>query len=962
MPTSYFLKFKQLACQLTPTQLSLPIALALLMTGWVFPEFSYTQYPLDHLDRISFGVATLNDFDVTARVMFFYKRFLFVGLSFLLLLVPYVQLNNQIKASSSKAIWDGLGLILLALVIFKTLNFDTNALILVTLTGLAAVTLSFRATSKTQLDILVLNFIFSSAICVFIFDLNGLTLKTSLPSFVYCLTGCWLLLSLPSLNKLTSGRMLSKLLPFMLCIGFISPLSFEIHFVLSELKVAHIPIVTIYLIAVGLLGITCLATSKPRANLGTLSVRSLTIFLSALCTNCFYQPIAPFDWRPFEVANRVLPIQAFYEFGKIPIVQELNSHLLSEIFFPFLYTFIHGYQSINFLSYDFWIWPIYYLLCFLFLARFFASQYLALATVLFFPFLTKLIPDYFSIALLVPFAFDFFRTRPTYYSAMVLSTFVVFTVTWRLDLGIAVTMASFAIVVLDLFSTSILRTIKIRSLAFAGFSWFGIFFISYYLLYLIVGSELESNLNSALKYFSSLQSFGYLELSNSISSQFLAHYYLLPLMVVLSGATIVLLKDRFKDLVDFQYWSLLFLIGFYLANFQRGLVRHSFIENRAYHLSSFVYFIVGSLVFLCFQKSSRKGAVFLSSFILPSSALILFFQFPFSYPQSLFSKLNLETSSENARYRATSLESRDPVPQNYKDSFIAPLKLFMDQNFSEQSTFLDFINNPILYFYTGRQNPSYFSQGLLSSHDIDLQLKYIDRLKHYDIPIVLFYSLPPLSHENGTDGVPNPVRYPLIAEFIYQNYRPFTVLSGKIIWLRKDINSAAIVGRNEKLETLAKRLSLESKVFDLKHLPYLLGRDLGKQKHSIALKPDLETQRTSPQWNFVLPSNLPSRSSTTIVFEILNPTDYDLSLQLGYQGSDGSASSKLSFIVRPSNAPAHYLVRVSSQYDWWVHNPNIIQLKPTHYSKQKWDESELSRYSHLLISSASIYLDRSLEP
>ena len=113
----------------------------------------------------------------------------------------------------------------------------------------------------------------------------------------------------------------------------------------------------------------------------------------------------------------------------------------------------------------------------------------------------------------------------------------------------------------------------------------------------------------------------------------------------------------------------------------------------------------------------------------------------------------------------------------------------MDENLSEEQTFLDFSNNPMLYYYCQRSVPSYFCQSLQNTVTDFQQLSQLNKIDTSLVPIVIYQNIP-RGWGDQTDDVPNNMRQYLIAEFIYQHYEPYTVINHKAIWTTKSFKSS----------------------------------------------------------------------------------------------------------------------------------------------------------------------------
>lgn len=78
------------------------------------------------------------------------------------------------------------------------------------------------------------------------------------------------------------------------------------------------------------------------------------VLLVAIVAFVNYQPVIDQPRGLFEIANPANGIMRAFEFGEIPILEALSSHLPSEQAFKHLYTLLNGYNgSLDFLIYDF---------------------------------------------------------------------------------------------------------------------------------------------------------------------------------------------------------------------------------------------------------------------------------------------------------------------------------------------------------------------------------------------------------------------------------------------------------------------------------------------------------------------------------------------------------------------------------------------------------------------------------
>ena len=172
-----------------------------------------------------------------------------------------------------------------------------------------------------------------------------------------------------------------------------------------------------------------------------------------------------------------------------------------------------------------------------------------------------------------------------------------------------------------------------------------------------------------------------------------------------------------------------------------------------------------------------------------------------------------------------------------KDTYLE-FKDFLDQNLSQKQSFIDFSNTPILYYYCQRSSPGYFCQNLQNTVDDHLQLALIKAYQSADLPIAVF-SHYPRKWFDKTDGIPNTLRYYLIAEYIFLNYEPYSVINGKSIWIKK--------GKTVNWSNIGQDTLIEQPInLKYKHASKHLGQFLKtRELHNFEIHSDLELMENS---------------------------------------------------------------------------------------------------------------------
>ena len=526
-------------------------------------------------------------------------------------------------------------------------------------------------------------------------------------------------------------------------------------------------------------------------NISTLHLLSFTTLVVILFSG-LYTPFSVQITDTFELANPAVPHMRILKDGEIPLVDFMSSHMISEQFYGYIYHLFHGYGgNLDFHSYSFLYEFLFQLLVFLFLNRLFKNPILALVFVVFFPYARYFFGrDYFWSILGFYMLYELI-IKQTVYTYLAWFFMTVLLICWRLDTGAAFLMASpiFIGLVLITSNQKIHFSPLLKALAI---------FISVSGLLVLIAIQLRSstylwdNFNNALSYVTSNQAHGTSSQSNLYNHLFYVVHLLLPFIAFVSIFTnVFILKktDRKED--SHKYRLLLCSLFFYLiflANFQRGVVRHNFLMEYDHMLTSTFYlaFILQMIAYSPKYLSTefRFYAMFGGGFLIILMVKVF----------HLSAKIPLQNSMESIfMSRKSNIELFSQRKGIVKDSvfsvnYYMDFKKFMDDNLTENQTFLDFSNNPMLYYYCQRRVPSYFCQSLQNTVTDYQQLSQIKSIDTALVPMVIYQNVP-RGWGDQTDDVPSSMRQYLLAEFIYKNYEPFTILNNKSIWVTKGLRS-----------------------------------------------------------------------------------------------------------------------------------------------------------------------------
>ena len=526
-------------------------------------------------------------------------------------------------------------------------------------------------------------------------------------------------------------------------------------------------------------------------NISTLHLLSFTALVVILFSG-LYTPFGVQITDTFELANPALPHMRMMKDGEIPLVDFMSSHMISEQFYGYIYHLFHGYEgNLDFYSYSFLYEFLFQLLVLLFLNRLFKNPILALVFVVFFPYARYFFGrDYFWSILGFYMLYEL-TIKQTVYTYLAWFFVTVLLICWRLDTGAAFLMASPIFFGLALITSN-------QKINFSPLLKALAIFISVSGLVVLMAIQLRSssylwdNFNNALSYVSSNQAHGTSSQSNLYNHLFYVIHLLLPFIAFISIFTNVFILKKTDRKIDVDKYKLLlcslFFYLIFLANFQRGVVRHNFLMEYDHMLTSTFYlaFIFQMIAYSPKYLSTefRFYTMFGGGFLI--LLMVKVFHLSAKIPlQISMESIFLSRPSNNELFSQKKGIIKDSVfSANYYDG----IKQFMDKNLTDNQTFLDFSNNPMLHYYCQRSVPSYFCQSLQNTVTDYQQLSQIKRIDTALVPMVIYQNVP-RGWGDQTDDVPSSMRQYLLAEFIYKNYEPFSIINNKAIWVTKGLRS-----------------------------------------------------------------------------------------------------------------------------------------------------------------------------
>ncbi|MCC7233228.1 MAG: hypothetical protein IT242_09810 [Bacteroidia bacterium] len=777
----------------------------------VYSLFSGASFPLDNFSGRPVSIATFDGIDIRERMHFFYLAFLiflFSALVFSWLIRKYGNIFSrqdlEILNSLSLA-----GFILMPFLVMEG-NMRPSIHLILSLMMLAVAGACIKIFKNIRDENIPYAGLFGwlALLSVSIYFIPDLLRNSfpgghfvSIPVFILFVTG-GLLITL--LLKWGRNKNFSDVISFWqsrtLPLAFIPLLSVaatELCMICNQRGWLHLTPAPVFLAGVLFLMILVLVRKNkdkfPWASDRILSIRWLPVFITGYTAFGLYQAVVSPEVDLFEDANHILPLQQWFSFGKIPFIDTFSSHALSDFLWGGLYSFFNGRNAMGGYVYSFLLTVLVSLVIYHTIVCLTGNAWKAVFLTLFFPFTAYLLPPYFNFVpvTLLLLITALIKRRAVYYFLYFIS--LAGMIVWRIDLGVANLGAG----LLTLFLAKFLDSNRLpdhrvtRKGLVAAISTVILVFV---MTWIAAGKKIFVHVEEVLGYMNSLQAYGRRALSNDMDVTYFILYYILPAAVIITAAAAILRLVRNKE-ENGKEWkvciAIIFFSLFFLFNFQRGLIRHTLYEQWDTALTSYGFLIPALGFYLGRNSETRKGIRFFS-FLLFCFLIIV---------ACKFERPGIKTTNPWVITSSRLLEDPFPdIPTSRVDRIrpsgpeFSEIKNFLDRITPEKSTFLDFSNTPMMYYFTNRELPDYFCQIPHTAHNDLMQERLLKNSKEYNIPIVIFSNYP-AGFWDQLDDIPNTLRHYRIAEYIYNNYHPYTILDGHTIWKRNDVSLDPLVTR-----------------------------------------------------------------------------------------------------------------------------------------------------------------------
>jgi hypothetical protein len=721
--------------------------------------------------------------------------------------------------------------------------------------------------------------------------------------------------------KFTSGRIFTALLPLAaapLCVTFMSELCniLNRHGVFANSKMTYT--LLIYLAAVcACAGLFFLKKAPGKSKLTALYA-SLTLFgFIALMSQA--QMTVRVGAEFFESANHGLSVFQLFEYGKIPVVETYDTHMLSGQIFTYLYALLNNDFSVAVVGpYEVYT---YFLaiggLYALFSAAFGRTK--AAFIVLFFPLFIPQSVLWVTIGfLLIPPAIGVMR-EPTKRNAFWYLTVAVLLALYKLDTFVMF-FAGTAAVLTCYFIKSALKK------QFAGVKNFllsaGIFALALIVLWCVLCGIAGVNPFTRMMEFIHLSMFSnpnwaYGTFGDTGRASFALFYIVIP--IVCTGTMLYLL---YRALIAKRINNKLFIIASVLfvafaANFSRGLVRHSLAESyTVFILGTALPFLAVSVAALTLKNGAGRACIAL---LCASVAVMGVFNGAVPDNASVFNT-GLSSYAHFSGYR-----TYDGVQERVvlDDDVLERQKLLrgvFDYFMEPDETYMSLQAESLSYYLAGRENPVYVNQSPWMLSDEYTKLQFVRQVDARRDKVAFAF----VPKAKVLDAINDRIRFYPLYEYLYMNFTAVVEFGGGN-WL--------LYCRNEKLPAIAARLAAPlpadcapTDVSDdafgtsVGYLPYLWANydkiPMGKRQRQLTVLSE-SSAYAAPGGVAFNTAGVDKRTGNYLYFDVSFNSDNGAETSIGMHLTlPNGVNDYVYFTVKAGRH--RYLIRVSSLEKWYM--------------------------------------------
>ena len=578
----------------------------------------------------------------------------------------------------------------------------------------------------------------------------------------------------------------------------------------------------------------------------------------------------------FEGANHGLSIQAFIQYGDLPLINNLDAHMLSYTLSGIIWFALTGdyvgamlspYASmiLNLIAYP----SLFYLM------TKFLTERQAFIILAFFPFVTLM--ALFGGCVTIP-VLIFWKNNPNFFRSLIVQITISALCLYRIDLGASFGFALFLCPIIFCIIHKEYR--HLRDYFIAAILWASAFFA---VVFFGLNFEFVKEFFTA---FNSNQHWAYGDLGDSTRVAFI--YFIVPAVTAILFLPII---RRILNKKDFENdWLILFLYATFIFGISRMMARHTMIEFNPIIFAAEFLLLAFLLINFC---KAYKAVVFIVTFFLLMVSGTNAPQLPsITFLQTVNAAIN---SVHNEQRQYFSNFTAEDVTQ------IDLMKNFFDENLLDDETYFDFTDQSLFFVATNRKNPIYINQCPAMINGVKGQLQALSQLemKKSKVKFVVIW---------------NCDRYYLLTEWICKNYQPYTQVGNFFVWKLKDTAQNPL---NYNYELPGNHFH------NLGYIPYLWG-----QSSIQAVDTEIPSLNNGV-WNL---TKLTGKVGF-ITLEISSEVDSEVNFKV-----KGSEINEIIYQFKINQGTHLYRFRISSDILWYSGKIETLEVENFHVNKIYFEE------------------------
>ena len=519
-------------------------------------------------------------------------------------------------------------------------------------------------------------------------------------------------------------------------------------------------------------------------NTASLSLLALVFGLSLLP----FQPPLIFGTGFFHInesANHDIPISDFLNFGKIPLFENFPGHGLHGVISSIAYGWITSdYLGAIFTPWRDWLYGAFCIMALFCFIKSISNGLVAAAVAVLMPYFVmpylSFLTSYslIGLAALLPFSLFLKTSKKSYLAITVLIS--LFLVSYKLDIGFAF-LAGFVC------SSFCVRIFCKKRIVSGVLLYFGLGIAAVFVIFLSVCLLKDIDplfrIQEFLSTASSDEHWGHAGNGDTEKVLYPVVYFVIPTLSVVCLIVAIIFRTKFTAA---EFGVLMCLLFAYYANFPRMLVIHNFMQYGMFPMITIWLWTIPIALSLLISKLFQSKSLFvlcLTIFVLVIYAYYqnntFYSESPLQYAVGRAESLSDEVKPDIRKNAVSSVFSRGTrvvYDEAGSDHLFhaSEIRTVADMLLSPGESFIDFTNQSAAYAWSRRENPTYTVQppSMLSGElGQKLFVKGIEA-RIDSVPIAIMPAHISWVYTLDYGGMSNNIRHYIVAEWIYNNYRP----------------------------------------------------------------------------------------------------------------------------------------------------------------------------------------------